>query len=110
MAKKEIEKGAGLLLAAVSGCEQMVELLRTAVHYCYDQKRQQKTHAQGLCRIYPDSPYLDRGHTGCSQAVYWQPNSGSIMAKRNPDGSFSVHNGLSSEKPFRFRYMRKPVC
>ena len=28
MTKKEIEKGAGLLLAAVSGCEQMVELLR----------------------------------------------------------------------------------
>ena len=31
MTKKEIEKGAGLLLAAVSGCEQMVELLRAAV-------------------------------------------------------------------------------
>ena len=37
MTKKEIEKGAGLLLAAVSGCEQMVELLRAAVHYCYEQ-------------------------------------------------------------------------
>ena len=36
MTKKEIEKGAGLLLAAVSGCEQMVELLRAAVHYCYE--------------------------------------------------------------------------
>lgn len=39
MTKKEIEKGAGLLLAAVSGCEQMVELLRAAVHYCYEQEK-----------------------------------------------------------------------
>lgn len=42
MTKKEIEKGAGLLLAAVSGCEQMVELLRAAVHYCYDQEKTAK--------------------------------------------------------------------
>ena len=48
-----------------------------------------------ICRIYPDSPYLDRGHTGCSQAVYGQPNSGSGHGKRNPDGAFPVHNGLS---------------
>mgnify|MGYP000547875792 FL=1 len=39
MTKKEIEKGAGLLLAAVSGCEQMVELLRAAVPYCYEQEK-----------------------------------------------------------------------
>lgn len=42
MTKKEIEKGAGLLLAAVSGCEQMVELLRAAVHYCYEQEKTAK--------------------------------------------------------------------
>ena len=42
MTKKEIEKGAGLLLAAVSGCQQMVELLRAAVHYCYEQKTKKK--------------------------------------------------------------------
>ena len=42
MTKKEIEKGAGLLLAAVSGCEQMVELLRAAVHYCYEREKQAK--------------------------------------------------------------------
>ena len=43
MTKKEIEKGAGLLLAAVSGCEQMVELLRAAVHYCYEQEKTAKS-------------------------------------------------------------------
>lgn len=43
MTKKEIEKGAGLLLAAVSGCEQMVELLRAAVHYCYEQETAAKS-------------------------------------------------------------------
>lgn len=42
MTKKEIEKGAGLLLAAVSRCEQMVELLRAAVHYCYEQEKTAK--------------------------------------------------------------------
>ena len=42
MTKKEIEKGAGRLLAAVSGCEQMVELLRAAVHYCYEQEKTAK--------------------------------------------------------------------
>lgn len=42
MTKKEIEKGAGLLLVAVSGCEQMVELLRAAVHYCYEQEKTAK--------------------------------------------------------------------
>lgn len=42
MTKKEIEKGAGLLLAAVSGCEQMVELLRAAVPYCYEQEKTAK--------------------------------------------------------------------
>ena len=43
MTKKEIEKGAGLLLAAVSGCEQMVELLRAAVPYCYEQEKTAKS-------------------------------------------------------------------
>ena len=81
MTKKEIEKGAGLLLAAVSGCEQMVELLRAAVHYCYEQEKTAKISRPRLCRIYPDSPYLDRGHTGCSQAVYGQPIQDRDMAR-----------------------------
>ena len=42
MTKKEIEKGAGLLLAAANGCEQMVELLRAAVYYCYEQETAKK--------------------------------------------------------------------
>ena len=83
MAKKEIEKGAGLLLAAVSGCEQMVELLRTAVHYCYDQeKNSKKTHAQGYAGFTRIHHIWTEAYR-MFQAVYWQPNSGSGHGKRN---------------------------
>ena len=69
MTKKEIEKGAGLLLAAVSGCEQMVELLRAAVHYCYEQEKTAKSLTPkgyaGFTRIHhiwtegiPDAPQM----------------------------------------------------
>ena len=72
MTKKEIEKGAGLLLAAVSGCEQMVELLRAAVHYCYEQEKTAKNLTPkgyaGFTRIHhiwtegiPDVPKLFMG-------------------------------------------------
>lgn len=63
MTKKEIEKGAGLLLAAVSGCEQMVELLRAAVHYCYEQE---KTAKISHPRATPDLP----GFTISGQRAY----------------------------------------
>ena len=63
MTKKEIEKGAGLLLAAVSGCEQMVELLRAAVHYCYEQE---KTAKISRPRAMPDLP----GFTISGQRAY----------------------------------------
>ena len=70
MTKKEIEKGAGLLLAAVS--EQMVELLRAAVHYCYEQEKTAKNLTPkgyaGFTRIHhiwtegiPDVPKLFMG-------------------------------------------------
>ncbi|MCI3022616.1 hypothetical protein [[Clostridium] innocuum] len=72
MTKKEIEKGAGLLLAAVSGCEQMVELLHAAVHYCYEQEKTAKNLTPkgyaGFTRIHhiwtegiPDAPKLFMG-------------------------------------------------
>ncbi len=97
MTKKEIEKGAGLLLAAVSGCEQMVELLHAAVHYCYEQEKTAKNLTPkgyaGFTRIHhiwtegiPDAPKLFMG----------SPIQDRDMGKRNPDGAFPVHNGLSS--------------
>ena len=39
MKKKEIEQGAGRLLAAVRCCEEMVNQLRAAVYYCYEQEK-----------------------------------------------------------------------
>ena len=63
MTKKEIEKGAGLLLAAVSGCEQMVELLRAAVITAMSRKRQQKISRP---RAMPDLP----GFTISGQRAY----------------------------------------
>ena len=68
MTKKEIEKGAGLLLAAVSGCEQMVELLRAAVHYCYEQEKTAKN-------------LTPKGYAGFTRIHHiWDMARGTLMA------------------------------
>lgn len=69
MKKKEIEQGAGRLLAAVRCCEEMVNQLRAAVYYCYEQEKAGKDLTAkgyaGFTRIHriwtegiPDAPQM----------------------------------------------------
>ena len=69
MKKKEIEQGAGRLLAAVRCCEEMVNQLRAAVYYCYEQEKTGKDLTAkgyaGFTRIHriwtegiPDAPQM----------------------------------------------------
>ena len=69
MKKKEIEQGAGRLLAAVRSCEEMVNQLRAAVYYCYEQEKTGKDLTAkgyaGFTRIHriwtegiPDAPQM----------------------------------------------------
>ena len=81
MTKKEIEKGAGLLLAAVSGCEQMVELLRAAVHYCYEQEKTAKSLTPKAMPDLPGFTISGQRHTGCSKLFMGSPIQDRDMAR-----------------------------
>ncbi len=88
----------------------MVELLRAAVHYCYEQEKTAKSLTPkgyaGFTRIHhiwtegiPDVPKLFIG----------SPIQDRDMARGTPDGDFPVQQRSFRQKPFRFRFMRKPA-